>query len=37
LGEVRAVMNTVITNLLGRRLKTSLWLTTSLAFSPGNH
>ena len=37
LGEVRAVMNTVITNLLGRRLKTSHWLTTSLAFSPGNH
>jgi len=37
LGEVRAVMNTVITNLLGRRLKASHWLTTSLAFSPGNH
>jgi len=37
LGEVRAVMNTVITNLLGRRLKTSRWLTTSLASFPGNH
>lgn len=37
LGEVRAVMNTVITNLLGRRLKTSRWLTTSLASSSENH
>jgi len=37
LGEVRAVMNTVITNLLGRRLKTSRWLTTSLASLSETH
>jgi DNA repair protein RecO (recombination protein O) len=31
MGEVRAVMNTFLSNFLGFRLKTSRWLSTSLA------
>lgn len=37
LGEIRAVMNTLITNLLGRPLKTGRWLTASLASRPESH
>lgn len=36
-GEIRAIMNTLFANILGHRLKTSHWLTTTFPSSHEKH